>query len=167
MNNYRNDADNILTPGATTENDHHHDRGTTGGTSSTGARACARTREAEATANMLRGQYVDCCQYYTEAFRRAVPVVVQRDIAEHIRDGMTADVIRAAMDETQAAPRPSWAYCRAILRRCDLEGIKTMQQWQESKRQREQRRNPALDYQQREYTEDMFGPEFFLNVGGR
>ena len=146
-------TDNTLT--TTTEN-HHNQTSATGSSTGTGARA--RTREAA----LLHGQYVDCCEYYTESFRRAIPHVVQREIAERIRDGMSADVIRLAMDETQTAPRPSWAYCRAILRRCDLEGIRTLKDWNESKARFQGSKNPALDYQQRTYTEDMFGEDFFI-----
>lgn len=154
-------TNNVTLFGITTDN-HNHRATATGGGSSTGARACARAREAEAA--MLRGQYVDCCEYYTRSFRRGLPFVVRRDIATRIKAGMSADVIMAAMDETMTAPRPSWAYCAAILRRCDLEGIRTLEDWHESKRRFEAAKNPALDYQQRNYTEDHFGEDFFLDL---
>lgn len=155
----------------TTENDHHHHCGTGSTGTTTGARARAR-EGAETRAAMLRGMYVDCCEYYTQMFRRSIPAVVQRDIAERIRDGMSPDVIRAAMDETQTAPRPSWAYCRAILRRCDIENIKTLADWTDSKTRFQQSKNPALNYEQRHYTEDEFGEDYFIDVvseygGGR
>lgn len=135
----------------------------TGTTGSTGTGARARTREAEARAAYLRGQYVDCCEYYARSFRRGIVPVIQRDIATRIKAGMAAEVIMAAMDETQTAPRPSWAYCAAILRRCDLEGIKTLGDWRRSKEQHASSRNPALQYEQRTYTEDMFGEDFFID----
>ena len=159
------------TPETTTTTDHHYNRssttsGTSSGTSSTGARACARARarEDESRADYLHGQYVDCCEYYTQSFRRHIPANVQREIATRIRDGMSADVIRAAMDETQTAARPTWAYTMAILRRCDHEGIKTLGDWTASKQRFQNSRNPALNYQQREYTDDQFGPDFFVDL---
>ena len=156
--------ENRQPPKTTTTNDHHHHRGSSAGSSSPGARARAREAEAETRAAFLHGQYVDCCEYYTQSFRRYIPFVVQRELAERIRNGMSADVIRAAIDETQTAPRPSWAYTQAILRRCDLEDIRTLEDWRTSKLRFESSRNPALNYQQREYHEDEFGKDFFINL---
>lgn len=134
----------------------------------TGARVCACAREAEdesrAKAAMLRGQYVDCCDYFARSFHRAVPVGVQREFATRIKGGMSADVIRAAIDDTMCAPRPSWAYCYAILRNCDLEGVRTLRDWQERKMRYQSASNPALNYEQRTYTEDMFGADFFIDL---
>ena len=163
MTEYRITGDTGRTiPGhTTTTENNHHNRSSTGTGTSTGARA--RTREeAEARGAMLHGMYVDCCEYYTRTFRRSIPFVVQREIAERIRDGMSPDVIRTAMDETQTAPRPSWAYCRAILRRCDIEGIKTMADWRASKERFQASKNPALNYEQRNYTDDDF-KDFFID----
>ena len=161
MNENRNTGYDIPTKTTTTSTATAGTTGTTG--SSTGARARAREAEA-ARAAMLHGQYVDCCEYYVASFRRHLPAVIQREIATRIRDGMSADVLRAAMDETQRAPRPSWSYCAAILRRCDLEGIKTMEQWRASKERYSSSRNPALAYDQRQYTEDDFGEDFFFDL---
>jgi DNA replication protein DnaD len=77
---------------------------------------------------------------------------------------MGADVLRAAIDDTMMAPRPSWAYMAAILRRCDLEGIKTITDWRTSKERFQAAKNPALNYEQRTYTEDMFGEDFFIDL---
>ena len=135
----------------------------------TGARARAYARETEDEARikaaMLRGQYVDCCDYYARSFHRAVPAGVQREFATRIKAGMSAEVIRAAIDDTMCAPRPSWAYCAAILRNCDLDGVRTLRDWQERKMRYQSASNPALNYQQRTYTEDMFGEDFFIDLG--
>ena len=134
----------------------------------TGARARAYARETEDEARikaaMLRGQYVDCCDYYARSFHRAVPAGVQREFTTRIKAGMSAEVIRAAIDDTMCAPRPSWAYCAAILRNCDLDGVRTLRDWQERKMRYQSASNPALNYQQRTYTEDMFGEDFFIDL---
>ena len=134
----------------------------------TGARARAYAREAEdeamARAAMLRGQYIDCCDYYARSFHRAVPAGVQREFATRIKAGMSAEVICAAIDDTMCAQRPSWAYCAAILRNCDLDGVRTLRDWQERKMRYQSAGNPALNYQQRTYTEDMFGEDFFIDL---
>lgn len=132
--------------------------------SSTTTRVRARAREAEIKAAMLHGQYVDVCGYYAQAFHRSPAPSVQRDIAIRIKGGMSADVIRAAIDDTMMAPRPSWAYMAAILRRCDIEGIRTMKDWNESKQRFQSAKNPALNYEQRTYTEDQFGEDFFVDL---
>lgn len=135
------------------------------GTSTTRSttRACARARE-EARAAMLHGQYVDVCTYYAQAFERAPAPGIQRELATRIRDGMSAEVLRAAIDDTMMAPRPSWAYMAAILRRCDLENIKTITDWRQSKERYQASRNPALNYSQRTYTDDEYGQDFFLDL---
>ncbi len=134
----------------------------------TGARACARTREAgqaaEARAALLHGQYVDCCEYYAASFHRGIPAGIQREIATRIKGGMSAEVIRAAIDDTMMAPRPSWAYCSAILRNCDLDNVKTLADWKARKERRLYSSNPALQYEQRHYTDDDFGPDFFIDL---
>lgn len=137
----------------------------------TGARACACAREAdeaeaaaEARASMLHGQYVDCCEYYAASFHRGIPAGIQREIATRIKGGMSAEVIRAAIDDTMLAPRPSWAYCAAILRGCDQDGVKSLADWMARKERRQSSGNPALNYDQRHYTNDDYGPDFFFDV---
>ena len=134
--------------------------------SSTATRVCACAREAGADerAAMLHGQYVDICDYFARSFHRAVAPGIQRELATRIKGGMSADVIRAAIDDTMMAQRPSWAYCSAILRNCDAEGIKTMKDWMQRKARYQGAKNPALDYEQRTYTEDMFGEDFFVDL---
>ena len=134
--------------------------------SSTATRVATRVRarEAEAEAAYLRGQYVECCDYFARSFHRGVAPAIQRELAVRIKAGMTADVIRAAIDDTMKAPRPSWAYLEAILRRCDLDGIKTLQDWNAEKLRHQSAGNPALNFEQRTYTEDMFGEDFFIDL---
>ena len=131
--------------------------------SSTATRVRACAREADEAA-MLHGQYVDCCDYFSRSFHRSISPGIQRAFAERIRDGMSADVIRAAIDDTMRAPRPSWAYCEAILKNLDLENVKTLKEWNDRKSRYQTSSNPALNYQQREYHEDEFGEDFFFDV---
>lgn len=143
-----------------------HSVSSSSSSTSTGARARTRVSDAQkqvddSRADMLYGQYLDCCQYYAENFRRSIVPQIQRQIAELIRGGMTGEVIRMAIDETQMAPRPSWAYCAAILRRCERDGINTLADWMEDRRRYQSRMNPAMNYQQRQYTDDDYGPDFF------
>lgn len=128
----------------------------------TGARTHVRVRESHA--QMLYGQYKDACMYYAESFRRSITPIIQRQIADWIKAGITGEVIHMAIDETQMAPRPSWAYCAAILRRCERDGIKTMEDWQQDKARYSARYNPAMNYEQHRYTDDDYGPDFFVDL---
>lgn len=132
--------------------------------SSTTTGARARTREGNevsSEARMKHGMYLDACMYYAESFRRSITPVIQRQLAELIRGGMTGDVIHAAIDETQLAPRPSWAYCSAILRRCENQGIRTLEDWNADKERYRSSINPALNYAQRSYSEQDFDALYF------
>lgn len=140
---------------------HNHDNSTTSTCTGTSSSAGARARSIEA--NVLRGWYNDACEYFVDNFRRAPGPGVRREIAEAIKSGMTGECLMAIMDEAQGAPRPSWAYCLAILRRCQGAGIKTLEDWQTDKERANARKNPALNYTQREYTDDMFGPDFYYH----
>ena len=174
MTQYRYTGDIPATISGQQQDLHHHyqpDTSTTSSSSSTSTsttrtttrvRACAR--EGDPRATMLHGQYVDVCEYYAQAFHRSPAPAIQREIATRIKAGMSADVLRAAIDDTMMAPRPSWAYMAAILRRCDLEGIRTLTDWRTSKDRYQAAKNPALNYEQRTYTEDMFGEDFFIDL---
>lgn len=159
-----------ITPTTTTPTTTTTTSSSSGGSSSgTGARArvraCAREdTTTTTTAQLMHGYYIDCCEYYADTFRRVPAPGIRREIAEHIKGGMTAECIKAIMDETQAAPRPSWAYCRAILQRCDLDNIKTLTDWQRDRQRRESAKNPALNYQQREYKDEDFDVSYFEDL---
>lgn len=142
-------------------------------TSTTGARARARARKEEtdtereirARARILRVWYEEACMYYQRSFDRKITPNVSRDIADAVAAGIVGDVIRAAMDATQDAPRPSWAYCRAILTRCERDHILTMADWAADRErwQRSRRSNPALQYQQRD-NDETYDDEYWTRV---
>ncbi len=95
------------------------------------AHARAYTREDGITEirnddNTLKAvQIADLADYYKRTFGSYCPACARRDMAAAIEQGMTMDVIIIAMDEAAIAPRPSWAYARAIIRRCLMEHICT------------------------------------------
>ena len=115
----------------------------------------------DAQAELLHGWYIECCEYYADSFRRAPTIGIRRDIAMTIREGMTAECLNAIMDETQSAYHPSWYYCMAIVRRCQNEGIRTLDDWQRDRRRRMSERNPALRFNERAYQDGDFGKDFF------
>lgn len=45
--------------------------------------------------------------------------------------GMSIRVLTAVMDETMMAPRPTWHYYAAIIRKLEAQGIKQYYQWAE------------------------------------
>lgn len=89
------------------------------------------------------------------------------------REDLPDDLIRHALDIAADNTR-TWAYVKGILNRYLDEGMKTLAdaEAQEAKR-REQKRNgvgkakepnPALNYEQRTYTEKDFGDDFFVDL---
>ena len=80
-----------------------------------------------------------------------------------IKGGMEPAVIREAIERTGWAPRPTPFYLRAILQRFQREGVRTMADVEREQIERRQRRecatwfkNPALDYQQRDWSNQVF-----------
>lgn len=103
--------------------------------------------------------------------------VTARDIERAIEGGLEASAIMDALYQTAMAPRPSHYYFRAILKRYMAEGITSRQKAEEQRWKRKhdmeisragQLRawytNPALNYQQRDYTDDEFGDDFFIDL---
>lgn len=89
-------------------------------------------------------------------------------------DDLSDDLIRHAIDEACAAGTPTWSYTRAILNRYVDSGFKTVGDAKSAEQKRREDRarrgqaagtkpNPALDYQQREYTESDFA-DLFINL---
>ena len=75
----------------------------------------ARTREDDSV------RYL--CDYFARSFGRVCPPVIERDIGDWLAQGIDGEVVEGAIDEAQLAPRPSWAYVRAIMRRVMLSGF--------------------------------------------
>ena len=87
----------------------------------TSARARARTRES----------VEDLGDYAADALGwNRVPPVVLGDIGRFLDQGMDPFVIMTAIDEASIAPRPSWNYARAILRRCIAERCLTVEAYE-------------------------------------
>ena len=85
------------------------------------ARAREEDRE-EARRELLerqrREQLAGIPSYYCETFGAAtLPPIAKRDIETALAAGLDPALIYTALDEAAQAPRPSWAYARAILRR--------------------------------------------------
>lgn len=84
------------------------------------ARARAREKITEISEEGSNLRYL--CDYFARSFGRVCPPVVERDIGDWLAQGIIGDTIECAIDEAQLAPRPSWAYVRAIIRRVYING---------------------------------------------
>jgi hypothetical protein len=109
-----------------------------------------------------------------------------RDIEQAIGAGLTASAILDAIEQTALAPRPAHAYLRAVLRRYVAEHVTTAEEAERTREayraqraaagrerstwydapapSRTQRKNPALDYAQREYKAEDYGDNFFIDL---
>lgn len=110
----------------------------TAATQSVSTYSPARARTREAVMAELR-------TYYQDAFGLRCPPVARADMEWFLDAGIAPDVIRLCIDAATLAPRPSWAYARAILRRLRAEGVRTVDQY--NKRQSDwMERTGRFDY---------------------
>jgi DNA replication protein DnaD len=83
---------------------------TTSSTSSSTSRARARTREERAVKLVY--------EYWSQATGIYLAPIIKEELKLYVLDPrIGVEGVTYAIDETTAAPRPSWAYCRAILLR--------------------------------------------------
>lgn len=110
---------------------------TTSGSGSTGACVRARAREEIDEFRPPLSKYEFSMQwlasYYRHCFERRMPPSAEFEVSELLRSGVEQELIEAAIDEAMAAPRPSWAYARAVLARCCRQGIKTLADFKRDK----------------------------------
>lgn len=91
------------------------------------------------------------------------------DLAGFAED-LPADVIRFAIDEGCANGAPRWSYVSAILRGYLRDGIRTVGDAKAAKAKRKTQLdrkpqdNPALNFEQREYKDEDFGDDFFIDL---
>lgn len=82
------------------------------------ARACARVEAAGGLPEELFALYED-------VFCRHMPGIVAMEIMAMMAAGAGADLVAEIIRYTAGAPRPSWAYARAVLRRQMAMGTRT------------------------------------------
>lgn len=56
-------------------------------------------------------------EVYLDVFNRSLPAFVRREVEWFLGRGMQPQMIRCVIEYTACAPRPSWAYARAVLYR--------------------------------------------------
>ena len=82
------------------------------------------TQSVSSTTTTCARALMEVMDYYKAVFGTPTcPPVVKRELEAYYRAGMNAQVMIEALDEASVAPRPSWAYARAIIRRCISEGV--------------------------------------------
>lgn len=80
--------------------------------------ASSATPEAvEIAGEVARMLHVDALPFYAD------------QVDWYLRAGFSAELLLMAAESTMMAPRPSWAYFRAILRHCAEEGCYTPEQY--------------------------------------
>lgn len=100
-----------------------------------------------------------------QAFTQAVGPMnyyLAQEIESAIRQGLTVANVLEAIQITSFAPRPSAAYLRAVLRNWIRDGVSHRRQPQQSSWWKQ---NPALNYEQREYKNEDFEDDSFLEIG--
>lgn len=130
------------------KNENQNERSTGSSTAGTGGSSTARAR------TRTREEFVRVLQYAAEALQLRPGPVLQRDVYDALADGMEADTLIACIQEAEVAPRPSWGYARAVIRRCRQSRILTMDDWEKDRNRWGNRKNPAGNFDQRDYTEE-------------
>lgn len=93
-----------------------------------------RVRAREDDETTRRVWEADLTQYFHDTFGAPCSPLARRDMAAAMEAGLDPQLIVIAMDEAALAPRPSWAYARAILRRLIDEGVQTEQDYEARQR---------------------------------
>lgn len=109
------------------------------------------------------------CRAYTENVGTMTSAVAGI-ITAAVKDGLTVDNIIMAINETGLAPRPTAYYLRAILRNWCQYGVTTSRIRHEAAADKPSpwyKQNPALNYQQRQYTDADFSGDDFIEEAKR
>ena len=99
------------------------------------ARGCARACAREAAGGMPR----ELLELYEDVFCRHMPGIVAMEIMTMMAAGAGADLVAEIIRYTAGAPRPSWAYARAVLRRQMAMGTRTAEDFAAREAERAER----------------------------
>ena len=112
---------------------------------STTTRARARNEETDNEKTLENVWKTDIAQYYLDTFGVKMPPVAKADVNDALEAGLEPVLVFRALDEAAIAPRPSWAYARAILRRLVNEGCLTEAAYNARQRKWQSRRRRSDD----------------------
>lgn len=104
-------------------------------------RVRARTRERD---SLFQDSFRYVRDAYADVFGREIPRFVYNEMLDMMDElEIKADMIVAVIEYTACAPRPSWAYARAVLYRCRMQkGIVTGSGFRADLRGRGRDQNP-------------------------
>lgn len=129
---------------------------------SPGARV--RAREGRPKWAEVEGLYT----HYMATFgRTTVAPSIRADIARMMAAGVSVPLIMAAVDTSADAPRPSWAYARAIIDRCIRERVFDLAAYEQRQQRYRQRNKGSVGYAQRDLTDSDFDTGFYVDVMNR
>lgn len=74
----------------------------------------------------------DFASVFEDSIGRPLPRIVAREISEMMARGISGGLIMAVIEYTAGAPRPSWAYARAVILRNFAKGINDEDEFNES-----------------------------------
>ena len=106
-------------------------------------RARARERAQPELTELYRAELDAYADYWRQTIGTQLPPAARRRIAAALAAGIEAALIADLIDQTAGAPRPSWAYCAAIMDRIEREGIKSQADYQAAQERRRAATRPA------------------------
>lgn len=129
------------------------------------------TRNTEPGVSLSDEQIERVAMAYSAAISKDIPPMAARMMEQAMQDGMTAECLIIAINDTGWALKPTPQYLRAILRRCRDQGIRTAEEYRQAQSAYARQQTPVrsawkvnrFDYQQHTYTEADFGADFFYD----
>lgn len=107
-----------------------------GGRAGAYAGACARAREGAREGAAPKTALTMLAAAYEDAFSRHMPRAVAIEMLRMMQHGAAPELIVAVLDYSTGAPRPSWAYARAVLQRQMAMGTRTAADFAQKEQQR-------------------------------
>ena len=99
-------------------------------------RARARERQFGGSIEKYKRELDAFADYWRLATGNTFPPAARRKFADALAWGYEPELLAEVIDQTSAAPRPSWAYCNAILQRLFDEEISTLAEYRETQQNR-------------------------------
>lgn len=93
-----------------------------------------RAREEKNKNALLEVSIRDIGERFEDVFGRPMPRSIEAEVRRMIETGVDSTLIMSVIDYTAAAPRPSWAYARAVIVRNYQKGVNSWMEFEATRR---------------------------------
>ena len=96
----------------------------------------ARAREEKYKKALLEQSIRDIGESFEDVFGRPMPRAIENEVRRMIDSGIDSTLITEVINYTAGAPRPSWAYARAVIMRNYQKGVNSWMEFSATLRDR-------------------------------